>query len=247
MLRWIKSILNSATGSVAAVAVAAESARDLLWPSNGSVGHPWANLYTDEQKHEVMQQVGARAKSISLSENPFLKNREWIGEAILMRTTYEVFAIAPPRERNEFPWSDFPCVSGELQGQFDRYIELSEGDLLSQVSSAREKSTRLQTEFANALDATKEALLIRMNRGIFELAVANSMRPHIGDSPEREDWLVPLLACMWTWQEECHRKLLGMPQRVADGGLRFRLLLNIVMHGSRNPLAEWRENHQPRA
>jgi hypothetical protein len=199
-------------------------------------------LYDDPAKKEIASETMQRVTAISAAGDKTRANREWIIECVLLLAEFGVMVVAKSTSANSDVIEGYPGVTGELEPHLDELISLKHPKLLQAADSALAGGLSLPSKLMDRKAVVRELLATRLNRGQFNLQVANAIRVELGDMGADVDWLSPFQYSLMTWFEDSYRKALGMAPVVAPfEALRHSLFMNIVDSGARDPYAAWLE------
>jgi hypothetical protein len=246
LLAWAKSwIAKSVERPILLLDAGALATTEQLWPKSDD-GHPWSRLYDDEEKRKIGAQMSERVKRVSEAPDSIRECRSWLVESAIARAEYEVIVLGPPPDRISWPFADYPGISGQLSPHLDAILQLhlEDNSPIPLAHEAIAEDPSLLEKFGTDAIVARELVATRINRGKLEMHVANALRMVLHDhapSP-KGDWLMPMLASLWSYYEDRHRRALGLPELITGwDGLSHGTFVNFVQNGTIDPLAEWRK------
>lgn len=188
--------------------------------------------------------MSERVKRVIEAPDTVRECRSWLVDAAIARAEYEVVVMGPSQNRSGWPYANYPGISGQLSPHLDALLHLGDNSPIHLAHEAIAEDPGLREKFGTDVILARELAVTRINRGKFEMHVANSLRIVLDDcSPDlKDDWVMPMLASLWSYYEDRHRRALGLPELItAWDGLSHSTFVNVVQNGATDPLAEWRK------
>lgn len=241
MLKALTSLFSPASLALRLGSAGREAVRSQLWPNEAEIGHPWALLYDDTTKKEIAAEAMQRVSVISGAADKIHANREWIIESVLLLAEFGSMVVKKRPDPGCDPIEGYPGVTGELEPHLDDLIAITNPKLLQAADAALSNGIARSSKLTDRNSMVRELLATRLNRGQFNLHVANVLRFELRDTCDI-DWLMPFQYSLMTHFEDSHRKALGMGRVVTPvEALGHSLFMNVVHNGAPDPYAAWIE------
>jgi hypothetical protein len=192
-----------------------------------------------ELKQRLRGEVSGTLKDIVRAENSFLKLRDYLTNAVVTTSYYQVL-MQHPRDGNGNPISSIshPKLSWRLS---DHILEIAHKD----------KKLR---RFGQAHDDNVKELLeyVRFNyeSNYAYLSAINAARTMMKDISDDQDWLPQFYISMCVWQEDMVRKEIGISslfdkQEQSRGldSIKYWAFKDFVKSGNKSPHRDWQERY----
>lgn len=197
---------------------------------------PLNQFIDDDRRSELARNLYLEVSRICNTTDPVTTCRDQFAATMLKSASYQVLVIPAPPETDDSGLRGLPGISGELKARLVDICEIND-DLRSTLYSETESQ-----EF--------DVLWPIIQRLHWEtrwlLDTLNATRIALGDSVDDDDWYESFLHAACVTLEHTYRWELEMPAAFDDGIAKeaastYAVFTDIVLSGSSNPAAEWRE------
>jgi hypothetical protein len=175
------------------------------------------------------------------SENPKMKNREFLMDAVIESSAIQVLILDPEPHDDPTQIRGHCGVTGELKQHLLSIFESSES--LKKIFDYISQPVEYEILY-------NELLYLYRFRGA-DMNIYGALRLIFNDcfDPASEDWLRPCYASMCAYSENNYRNHVGLPSALSDDpddnltGLKYSTYLNFVMNGFDRPDLEWESRY----
>jgi len=206
-----------------------------IWNSAG-----YDSVFNEETKNSLSDQLWMRLQEIIRDQNPVMKCRQALCDAVIELADYQVLVLPPPPEPDPTGLRGTQGITGELKSHL---LEIAD----------KNKNLREIVYGAFPGKPTYEEvwdLVAGLHwRNYWWAETINAARRALMDCneiPER-DWYRPFLHAACVFAESIYRQDIGLPPAVSGGGttdlvpLAYSCFMHAVLGGDRYPDLTWRE------
>jgi hypothetical protein len=190
-----------------------------------------------ELKQRWRDEVSGTLKDIVRAENSFLKLRDYLTNAVVTTSYYQVL-MQHPRDENGNPISSIshPKLSWQLA---DHILEIAHKD---------KKLRRFGKAHGDNVKELLDYVRFNYESNYAYLSAMNAVRTLMKDISDDEDWLPQFYIAMCIWQEEMVRKEIGTSslfdkeqQSKGLAGIKYWAFKKFVKSGSKFPHRDWQQ------
>jgi hypothetical protein len=190
-----------------------------------------------ELKQRWRDEVSGTLKDIVRAENSFLKLRDYLTNAVVTTSYYQVL-MQHPRDENGNPISSIshPKLSWRLS---DHILEIAHKD---------KKLRRFGKAHADNVKELLDYVRFNYESNYAYLSAINAVRTMMKDISDDEDWLPQFYISMCVWQEDMVRQQIGMSslfntQEQSNGSesIKYWAFKKFVKSGNKFPHRDWQQ------
>jgi hypothetical protein len=198
------------------------------------------NQFSDALKQRWRIRVIDSLSQIVQAENPFMKMRECLSDAVAATAYYNVLMKHRIDEHgNPISAISHPKLSWRLS---DHILEIAR----------KEKSFRKFIEaHGENLNELLDYILYAYQLNHAKMSAINAARIMMKDHDQSEDWFEQFYISMCIWEEDVLRKEIGIARLFSEdeqsrgfGGTKYGAFEDFVKSGSKSPFQEWRELYE---
>jgi len=199
-------------------------------------GIPLHQFINEDRRSELARNLYLEVSRICNTTDPVTACRDQFAATMLKSASYQVLVIPAPPEADDSGLRGLPGISGELQTSLVDICEIND-DL---------RSTMYRETDSQKFDTLWQIIQRLHWETRWLLDTLNATRIALGDCVDDDDWYKPFLHAACVTLEHTYRWELEMPAAFDDEIAReaastYAVFADIVLSGSKNPAAEWRE------
>jgi len=211
--------------------------RDAVEHSAGIYGQtPLGDFIDERRQSQLARELFLEVNRICNTLDPVTVCREELATNMLQLAGWQVLVIPPEPKFDASGLRGQPGVSGELGKHL---VALCEKD-------DELRSTMYDEAGSADIDWLWKIVQTHYWESYWRTGTLDGIRVALGDAVPNDDWFRPFLHAACVKREHDYRWLLELPpafpEAIArDAATVYSMFTDIVLSGSRNPAAEWRE------
>lgn len=202
-----------------------------FWVNNKDISGQFSPQSVRGQYEGMM----SRAAEVAFSDNPPMKNREFLSGVVQETALYEVVVLSNPKTRDVNDYKRLPGVTGEL---WPHLLTFSKTNVILR-ELIQGQSPPITTK-----NDVHDICLIRYRMCWAHMSMHNILRLFLMDKHDDPDldWYRPFYRAMLIWEENCLRQEAGLGLTVEPmDAIQYHALIEMVDQGVRYPNLHWEE------